>query len=293
MPIKSLLLVNPHSGLGKSMEAANYIKSKLQAQYVFDEVLSQYPSYFIDYLKKCDLSEYQHIIVIGGDGTMHEVVNGLAEKENLPSILLFPCGSGNAFNHDIDCLTWDKAIANLQRNTTKKIDIFRLNFSDQPSLYAFNIVGWGLVSDINQTAENLRWIGPARYTLAALIHIFKNPPFKATLKINEQTFEGDFCFVLACNTQHTGKAMKMAPLAELSDGFLDVLVVKKLPIYKLLQLFPKIFSGQHIHSPLLNYIKTRSFSLVSEPQTLNIDGETKCHSPFSVEVLPLRLEMVV
>jgi YegS/Rv2252/BmrU family lipid kinase len=291
---KILLLVNPHSGTGKSLEAVAYIKSKLLPEKNnLEIVMSEYPGFFTVFLKDQDLTNYQNIIVVGGDGTMHDVVNGLAEKDNGPPVLLFPCGSGNAFNHDIDCLSWDKALANLERGQTQKIDIFRLDFTSKSSVYAFNIVGWGLVSDINHQAEKLRWLGAVRYTLAAVIQIFRNPTFSGTVTVDDTVFEGNFCFVLACNTKHTGKAMKMAPLAELSDGLLDILVVKRQPFYKLLQLFPQIFSGSHISSPLLTYIQAKSFSIDAKPQTLNIDGEIKCQSPFSVVVLPQKLTMII
>ncbi len=290
--MKILLLVNPHAGKGDSLQAATYIKVKLNG-FDIEEVISQSPNYFAMFLKNKDLTDYQNIVVLGGDGTMHAVVNGLAEQQSIPPVLLFPCGSGNAFNHDIDCLSWDKALSNLARGRTQKVDIFRLDFPAQPSIYSFNIVGWGLVSAINELAEKLRWLGAARYTVAAIIGIIQNPTFKGTVRVDDAVFEGNFCFVLACNTQHTGKAMKMAPLAELSDGLLDILVVKRQPFYKLLQLFPQIFSGKHINSPLLTYLKAKSFSIEATPQALNIDGEVKSDSPFSVSILPEHLTFVV
>jgi sphingosine kinase len=291
--MKLLLLINPHSGTGQSLEAAAYIKSKLSERFEIEDVVSEYIGFFALFLKKLDLNNYQNIIVVGGDGTMHDVVNGLAEKQNVPPILLFPCGSGNALNHDIDCLSWDKALSNLERGQTQKIDILQLNFPTKPTAYAFNIVGWGLVADINRQAESLRWLGTARYTVAAVIGILKNPTFSGIVKVDDIVFEGDFCFVLACNTKHTGKAMKMAPLADLSDGLMDILVVKRQPFYKLLQLFPQIFSGSHINSPLLTYLKVRSFSIETQPQDLNIDGEIKHQPPLSVSVLPQALTMIV
>ncbi len=294
MSKKILLLTNPHSGTGKSLEAAAYLKSKLSNKgFDLEQFMSQSVGFFAQFLKDFDLNNYQTIIVVGGDGTMHDVVNGLAERPNVPPILLFPCGSGNAFNHDIDCLSWDKALTNLERGQTQKIDLFRLDFPTKPSVYAFNVIGWGLVSSINHQAEKLRWLGTARYTLSAVIQILKNPSSSGTVTVDGVVFEGDFCFVLACNTQHTGKAMKMAPLADLSDGLMDILVVKRQPFYKLLQLFPQIFSGSHINSTLLTYLKAKSFSVKADPQMLVVDGEIQCTAPFSATILPQQLTMIV
>lgn len=295
MPKKLLLLVNPYSGSGKSLAACEYLKKQL-TDYTFNTIVSQYKGHFVDFLNKEDLNQYEKIIIFGGDGTMHEVTNGIAEKGSTPPMLLFPCGGGKALNHDINNLDWESSLQKFKANNTKQIDIFKLQFADstdtQP-LYGFNVIGWGLVSYINATAEKLRWVGGLRYSLAAIIHIFKNPSFEAKVAVDDEVFTGNFCFVLACNTQHTGKAMKIAPLAVLDDGLLDVLVIKHVPFYHLLRLFPLIFSGKHIHSPLVIYKKARKFSIDAEPLPLVLDGEVKGQTPLQAEVLPNRLNMIV
>lgn len=295
MPKKLLLLVNPYSGSGKSLAACEYLKKQL-TDYTFSTIVSQYKGHFADFLSKEDLNQYEKIIVFGGDGTMHEVTNGIAEKGLTPPMLLFPCGGGKALNHDINNLDWESSLQKFKANNTKQIDIFKLQFAnstDTQPLYGFNVIGWGLVSYINATAEKLRWVGGLRYSLAAIIHIFKNPSFEAKVVVDDEVFTGKFCFVLACNTQHTGKAMKIAPLAVLDDGLLDVLVIKHVPFYHLLRLFPLIFSGKHIHSPLVIYKKARKFSIDAEPLPLVLDGEVKGQTPLQAEVLPNRLNMIV
>lgn len=296
MPEKLLLLVNPYSGSGKSLAACEYLKQKL-AGYEYNTIISEYIGHFIDFLQKEDLNQYEKIIIFGGDGTMHEVTNGIAEKGHTPPLLLFPCGGGKALNHDINNLDWESSLQKFQQNNTKQIDIFKVQFPTAPAneqmIYGFNIIGWGLVSNINMTSEKLRWLGGLRYSIAAIIHIFRNTAFKGKVQIDEEVYEGNFSFVLACNTQHTGKAMKIAPLAALDDGLLDILVIRHVSFYHLLRLFPLIFSGKHIHSPLVIYKKVRKLSIEAEPMTLVIDGEIKGQTPFKAEVLANWVNMVV
>lgn len=296
MPEKLLLLANPYSGSGKSLAACEYLKQKLPG-YEFNTIISQHKGHFISFLQKEDLNQYEKIIIFGGDGTMHEVTNGIAEKGHTPPLLLFPCGGGKALNHDINNLDWESSLQKLKQNNTKQIDIFKVQFPKAPvneqMIYGFNIIGWGLVSNINSTSEKLRWLGGLRYSMAAIIHIFKNTSFKGKVVIDEEVYEGHFSFVLACNTQHTGKAMKIAPLAALDDGLLDILVIKHVPFYHLLRLFPLIFSGRHIHSPLVIYKKAKRFSIDAEPMTLAIDGEVKGQTPFQAEVLGNQVNMIV
>ncbi len=293
---KLLLLVNPFSGTGKSLAASEYLKKQLD-NYDYTTIVSEYRGHFIHFLQSEDLTPYEKIIVFGGDGTMHEICNALAEKTSLPPILLFPCGGGKALNHDLKNLDWDSSLAKFRQNNIKHIDIFKATFPTAPApeqmSYGFNIIGWGLVSDINKTAEQLRWLGGLRYSVGAIFHIFRNPSFKATVTVDDEVFTGDFSFVLACNTQHTGKAMKIAPLAVLDDGLLDVLVIKHVSFFHLLRLFPLIFSGRHIHSSLVVYRKARKFNIDADPFMLVIDGETKGQSPLQVETLGNRLPLVV
>lgn len=296
MPKKLLLLVNPYSGSGKSLAACEYLKRNL-ADYECITLISQYKGHFVDFLSKEDLTPYEKIIIFGGDGTMHEVTNGIAEKSFIPPLLLFPCGGGKALNHDINNLDWESSLRKFHQNIIKQIDIFKVQFPEasvnEKMLFGFNIIGWGLVSNINLSAEKLRWLGGLRYSVAAIIHIFKNTRFKGKVTVDDEIFTGDFSFVLACNTQHTGKAMRIAPLAALDDGLLDILVIKHVPFYHLLRLFPLIFSGKHIYSPLVIYKKAKKFSIDAEPATLVIDGEVKGQTPLQAEVLGNRIPMIV
>ena len=296
MPKKLLLLVNPYSGSGKSLAACEYLKRNVK-DYEFNTIISQYKGHFVDFLQKEDLTQYEKIVIFGGDGTMHEVTNGIAEKADTPPLLLFPCGGGKALNHDINNLTLESSLQKFHQNNTKQIDIFKVRFPKSPTaekiVYGFNIIGWGLVSHINLTAEKFRWLGSLRYSVAAIIHIFKNTSFEGKVTLDNEVFTDKFSFVLACNTQHTGKAMKIAPLAALDDGLLDVLVIRHVPFYHLLRLFPLIFSGKHIHSPLVIYKKAKKFSIEAEPMILVIDGEVKGETPFVAEVLGRGVRMIV
>ncbi|WP_337044473.1 diacylglycerol/lipid kinase family protein [Emticicia sp. 17c] len=292
MPKKILLLINPYSGSGKSLAASDYLRQHLQG-YEYTSVISQYKGHLSDFLQNTDLSLFEKIVVLGGDGTMHEITNAIGTQINLPPVMLFPCGSGNAFNHDIDSLDWATSLQKLQEGSSKDIDIFRMFFSDTQPIYGFNVMGWGLVSAINQSAEKLRWLGTARYTIAALIHLFRNPVFKGNVQVDGELFTGNFSFVLACNTQHTGKSMKIAPLALLDDGLLDVLVIKHVRFYHLLRLFPLIFSGKHIHSSLVIYRKAKQIRIDANPSVLVVDGEIKCQTPLTIEVMANKLRMIV
>ena len=88
--------------------------------------------------------------------------------------------------------------------------------------------------------------------------------------------------------------MKMAPLARLNDGLLDLIIVKKVGRLKLLRLFPKVFSGNHISDPVVDYRQVSEFSIFPEDQNmLNIDGEMLGNTPVHVKVLEKEMEVLV
>jgi diacylglycerol kinase family enzyme len=246
------LFVNPKSGKGKNVEISNFVKKELEKDnWNVTRYISQKKDDFTKYLLNNEINKHTHIGIVGGDGTLHEVVNGFGKLGFNPSIpiLLFPCGSGNALNHDLGCFTINEAIKRLKNNRSKKIDIIKVK-AGKEYYFSISVVGYGMVNEINKRAESLRWLGTFRYTLAALVDILNNPKFEAIVEVDGIKYVGHFCFVLVSNTIHTGKAMKIAPFAKLSDGLLDVLLVKHLKIRQLILLFPKIFTGSHISSPL-------------------------------------------
>ncbi|MFN8353858.1 MAG: diacylglycerol kinase family protein [Spirosomataceae bacterium] len=290
-----LLLHNPFAGTKRSFPCAQWTEGMLQGMgwnVVRQESLR--PGFFSEYLQQADLTNIDLIGVLGGDGTMHEVVNGFLRRDHVPAIpfALFPAGTGNAFNHDIQCLTPSDTLRRIEQGHTKYLDVFEIT-TPQERIFAFNILGFGLVSQINASAERLRWLGGLRYSVAALWHIFQNPRFKAHIQVDTHVWDGDFCFALVSNTIYTGKDMKMSPRAVLDDGLLDVTVVPHTSFWQLLWLFPLIFSGNHISSPLLTYTQAKQISLQADPQPLIIDGETKGATPVSIKVLPRCIKMVV
>ncbi|MCP9770872.1 diacylglycerol kinase family lipid kinase [Lacihabitans sp. LS3-19] len=293
-PKHYILLINPFSGNGKSEEAAEFIKKNLP-DCTFSAIKSKYPSHFSEILQDFSFESVDTIIVIGGDGTLHDVINGLANRNDIPPIFLFPCGTGNAFNHDLECLDWETALEKLKKGKVQKIDIYKITEKNSKKItFGFNVAGWGLVSRINLLAEKLRFLGGIRYSVASFIYIFINPTFKAKIKIEDkEILDENFSFVLVCNNMYTGTGMKMAPLADFSDGLLDVLIIRKHSFLKLLMLFPKIFSGKHLDSPMVDYRKIRKISIDTEPLCLVVDGEIKAETPLEFEILDKRIDLIV
>jgi sphingosine kinase len=287
---KFLLIYNPHGGLKKGKHILKKIKPIFEnAKKELTILESEYSGHAFDYANTLKFQGYHGLCVIGGDGTMHEVVNGMltrSDKKQLP-IGLIPGGTGNSFMHDLELMNPIDAVKAIIGGNTRQIDVAEVKINDMIK-YAFNIIGWGLVTDVGNKAEKWRWLGEARYTLLSVFEVLKYKPRLATLILDNDEIIDNFTFIIGCNTMYTGKGMKMAPKAKLDDGLMDIVVVRHgHSRLKILTMLPKVYDGTHINSPILEYYQVSEFSLIPErDEILNIDGEVSGTTPIHVKMIP-------
>lgn len=293
--MKFYLTVNPHGGAKKGPKLLKKIKPVFdKANVELTVIETMFAGHAKELVEQLDFTGYDGLVSIGGDGTLHEVVNGIMNRKqdfNLP-IGLIPGGSGNSFMHDLDLVDPINAANAIINGKTCKVDLAEVKIN-HVTKYAINIIGWGLVTDIANNAEKHRWMGTSRYTILSAIEVFTYNPRPAALVIGNKRISDDFTFIIACNTIHTGKGMKMAPNAKLNDGEMDIIVVKhKASRFKLLTMLPTVFDGTHINNPLVECYKASEFSLIpKEDELLNIDGEIAGSTPIDVKVIPNRIEI--
>lgn len=285
---KLIIIFNPNSGPSPSQKTLDLIVPILKRNnFDLNIITSQYPGHEKVIANTVDLYDVSGICIIGGDGTINQVVNGMFLREDnikLP-LGIIPAGTGNSFMHDIGVLDPEEAVKNIIKEKIKFIDIAKIKMKKE-TVFSINIIGWGLVTDINISAEKFRWLGSQRYNLTTLLHVLTNKKRKAKLFVDGEELNQKFSFIIACNTIHTGKGMKIAPKAKLDDGLLDLIVVPETQIFKLLTMFPKIFDGSHLGHEVLQYYQVKEFSLKpSINESLNLDGEVYGKTPIDVSVI--------
>ena len=291
---KFCILVNPKAGGGKTTKIFSKIQPLFETSCVQNvKYFSDYPGSITDFIINRDLSEFDGLCVIGGDGTIHEAVNGLIESGKAKSVPLgiIPGGTGNAFIEDLECRDPVKAARHIIDGKKSLIDVFRIDHNQETS-YAFNIIGWGMASDVNIRADQLRWLGPMRYSISAIINImifFKKRHLQ--MNLGDDLIDGNHLFFVAMNTIHTGKGMKMAPHAKLNDGLIDTILVKDVSKMRAMKIFLQLFSGNHIFDPLVEYRQIETFSIQTKDDLLNIDGENIGNTPIDVSVIPNALKI--
>ena len=293
---KYYLLVNPKGGHKRGLEIYENVKHIFSNAGINITVLhTGYAGHAFDFANTLDFVGYDGLCAIGGDGTMYELINGMLKRDDNHKIPigLITGGTGNSFMYDVDCLDPIDAAKRIVQHNLRPLDIAKVNANGE-LFYSFNIIGWGLATDAGKLAEKLRWLGGVRYDVASIIEVLKGKDRIATLTLDEEIIKENFIFIIGCNTIHTGKAMKMAPLAQLNDGKIDLIIVRKTSRINLLKLFPKLFSGDHIKSPLVEYRQVQNFSIsLEETNDLTIDGEIIGTTPLNVQMVPKMVNVLV
>ena len=292
--MKVCLIINPNSGKKKGLKIFELIKPVLDKNKInYELIKTKRSGHAISISNKLKIEDYDGLIMIGGDGTFHEIVSGLMSRKDQKKIPIgvIPGGSGNSFLYN---LYKDPKVALKEIIKFKKryVDVIQVKTKNN-LFYSINLIGWGLITDVGKNSEKYRWLGTSRYTLVSLIEIIKNKTRKANLKIGNKEYNSAFTFIIACNTKYVGKGMYMAPKADVSDGLLDLIVVKgNLSRTLLFKTLPKLFKGTHITDPNVTYHQVSNFSLTTqEEDLLNIDGELKGETPIDVKIIPNAIEV--
>ncbi len=289
-------ITNPKGGVRDNLALAHRARDILQEHGISSEiVVTQHEGHARKLVEELNFEDGHVIGGIGGDGTMHELINGLMqrpERERMPLTLL-PGGTGNSFLRDLGCLDPVQVLKGLRSPARRLIDLFEVQIGDSVH-YGFNIVGWALFSYANELAESLRWIGRRRYDVAAFIRLMQNRHFEAHLEFDGQVVEGCFAFLAASNTVHTGDNMKLAPRAQLDDGKLDLVYLRNVNRRTMLSLFKGLKEGRHVDSPEVKYYHVSEFTLRTEEElSIVLDGELIEGGSCSVRVLPGSLELLI
>ena len=296
-PKKLTFVVNPYGGKKKGPAIMRLIKPVFDAKGIeLDIIETQHKRHAWSIIQALDPTGVDGICGVGGDGTLHELVNGLlsrADGAKIP-IGMVAAGSGNSFMESLKCLDPIDAAQRIAYGHTRPIDVASVSLGGEQTVYACNIVGWGLPTDIQHTADKFRWMGGAQYTFAAAVEVLKGKKRRGRLLVDGEEINTRFSFILACNTPFTGRGMLLAPRAKMSDGYIDLLIVRKAPRFKLLKLLPKTFSGKHVTSPLVEYRYVKEFEFFPEvDEPVNIDGELEGKTPIRLKMIPHAFQLLI
>ena len=283
------LIVNPWGGKKKGPAAAEQARALFEQAGATVEIhATQGPGHAATLARTLDLNGRDGLCLVGGDGTLHEAVNGLMQRDRPTAtpIGVLPGGTGNSVCWHLGYRTVDDAVRKILNGAVRPLDLAQVTLANEV-VYCVNIVAWGAAVDINETAERHRWLGAPRYTLSPLWHILRPRLRRARLELDGEAIDDDFLFAVGCNTRYTGRGMNLAPRADMGDGLLDVVFVRRATRRDLLRVFGRVFAGTHVDLPCVEYRQVKHFRIEADPaDRLDLDGELKGSAPLSTKVVP-------
>ena len=189
--MKFILTVNPHGGTKQGPLLLKKVKPIFDAAGVELFIIeTTFAGHAQELANQLDLSAYDGFIGIGGDGTLHEITNGMLsryDKNKIP-IGMIPGGSGNSYMHDLSLTDPLNAAKAIIQGTTRSLDTAKI-YMNHIIKYANNMIGWGLVTDVGNKAEHFRWLGTNRYTILSVVEVFRHKSRYATLIMDDKTIE--------------------------------------------------------------------------------------------------------
>jgi diacylglycerol kinase (ATP) len=228
------------------------------------------------------------IVVVGGDGIAHLGVNLCAGTE-LP-LGMIGAGTGNDLARSIGMPLNDTAgsveIILAHLNDPRTVDAVKANTSTG-EFWFFGTISAGFDALVNQRANRWRWPkGPSRYTLAMLAELasFKPIHYEATIDGEHRSFQAMLCAV--ANSESFGGGMRVAPNAIIDDGLLELFIVHSISRPEFIKVFPKVFTGEHIHHPAVEIIQAKHVKISSGNMPAYSDGEAVGSSPVSAQIMP-------
>lgn len=276
---KTVIIRNEKSGRSRLVKTWPQIQSELQAKIgSFEYWPTTHHGHATQLARDSVEQGFERVIAVGGDGTVTQTANGLIGHEVAFGII--PSGTGNDLCRTLGIgASVDKAIEAIVLGKTTQMDVGHWR-TDQCQGYFLNIAGMGFdaaVADrINQGFRSLR--GTAAYLAAVLTTLRTYRPEQLQLTLDGQILHEEIMLAAIANAQCYGGGMKVAPMASLSDGILDVVLVKRLGKASFLRAFPSVFKGGHVGHPAVDTYRARSIRL--DPKGASpflIDGElTPC-----------------
>lgn len=279
-----VLIVNPASGRGASMARLGEVESLLQSRKIEYRIdCAAAPEEATRLARSAAEEEPDGIIAIGGDGTIFDIVNGIAGS-SVP-LLFVSCGTGNDF---VRCLNLPRdpieALKCQLDSPITRIDLGRMN-----QLYFANVSGTGFDVDVLRHAEKYkRQFSGLRPYLQGLIEAVKTyRPMTAMLSFDDAPEErATFAILSIGNGRYIGGGMKAVPDADPGDGLFDVITVKPVPRLAILPLIVFFITGNHVKLRVAHLRRCKRLSVRCPNMTVNLDGELRVTDVARYELLP-------
>jgi diacylglycerol kinase (ATP) len=290
--MKPCVILNPAAGSAKN---ADGIRKQLEALNPVAVYVTNKKGQAAGFARKAIQHKCDYIIAAGGDGTLNEVINGIANHGKDVRIGLLPLGTGNDFARSLRLpTTLDENIEILKAGKTRAIDLVRVR-SDRVR-YFVNVSAGGFSGLVNEklTPAMKRTWGPLAYVRSAAAALPELHGYKTQVELSDgEKLTVDLYNMIVANGSFVAGGLPVAPDADPSDGLLDVVMIPKRSTAEMVLLAAQIVIGNHLGSQSVLFRRTPRLKVHSRPgMWFNADGELVGNQPAVFEIIPRALRFV-
>jgi len=286
-------IVNPAAGGGRSGKLAGPAIARLREKGLHvDVIASTAPGHAAELAREAYTQGYRRFIAVGGDGTAHELLNGIFTHAGASahiSLGFLPLGTGNSFLRDFTDNGPEAALQALLENRKRSVDLLRLTHSTG-QIYAFNLLSVGFTADVAAlTNRHFKSLGRFGYLLGVFLRVvqLRRRAFALRCDDDKDWDERRCLFLTFNNSKYTGGTMLIAPQSDPTDGLIEFVRWGPIGRLGLLRMLPKLYDGTHLHHPLASRRAVRrvEFNLPA-PIDVMIDGEIATLVCRSLDIIP-------
>ena len=283
------LLTNPVAGKGRAQRLAREAAGHLRGAGVsVHEVAGRDADEAIDLARAAVAEGSDALIACGGDGMVHLAVQALAGT-GIP-LGVVPAGTGNDVARYLDLARSEpeQAVRRILAGVTRTLDLARVG-----SRYYVTVLAAGFDAVVNERANRMRWPrGQMHYNLATLAELRTFRPLPYTLELDGEPRRLEAMLVAVGNGPSFGGGLRITEGASLTDGLLDVVVIRPISKVELVRTYPKLFQGTHITHPAYERHRVRSVSIAAPGIVGYADGERIGPLPLTIEAVPAALTVL-
>ncbi len=303
MPSRVKIILNPMADMKNAWKAANDLRPIIAEYGNADWSGTVYPTHATELARQAAEQGYERVIAMGGDGTVHEVVNGImqAPEQHRPVLGVVPLGSGNDFAHAIGIpLQSDRALACALSGQPSRIDLGVMTDEHGRKEYFDNTLGIGFDAVVTIRSHSLPIVRGFLMYLTAVIQtiLLNHDPSQMQMQIDGQQRQQSNLLLTMCNGPREGGGFLIAPEAKIDDGLLHYAMIQNVSRAMMFRLVPEVMKGTHGNFKQVTLGSCTRMSVKADrPMYIHADGEiyTSFGSNLrnvSFEVLPGVLQVV-
>jgi YegS/Rv2252/BmrU family lipid kinase len=300
---KVKIILNPMADMGSAWRVARDLRSITEEHGGVDWSGTVYPGHAIALAKQAGEQGYDMVIAMGGDGTVHEVVNGLMKlpPEKRPILGVVPVGSGNDFGHVLNISQKpNEALLQALHGEPSTVDLCMMTDEHGRTEYFDNTLGVGFGAMVTIRSHRVPVLHGFLIYLFAVIQtiIVDHTPITMRIKADEQEWEQKVKYLVVCNGPREGGGFLVAPDAKVDDGLLSYVMITDVSRPMMFRIVPEVMKGTHVRFKQVRVGTCKTFSLTADrPLYIHADGEifsgpgTNLRK-LSFEILPDALKVV-